>query len=151
MSIFFVTLELDVLRLWLTMSFALAKLRPAAFTLVEIMIVVAVLALLAAMAVTGFFRARKRSQATQILNDLRLIDPAVDQYAIECDKKTDDPVGVQDWTNYLKKDPRLYQNGADLFGDRHGAEAVDNRPAVPANVKNTLSNVADTAFWSPYQ
>src|SRR5712692_4184743 len=91
------------------MSFALAKHKPAAFTLVEIMIVVAVIALLAAIAALGFLRARKRGQATKILNDLRLIDSAVDQYAIECGKKTDNAVGVQDWTNDLKKDSRPYQ------------------------------------------
>ena len=55
----------------------------AGFTLVEIMIVVAIIALLAAIAVPGFLRARKRSQASKILNDLRMIDSAVDQYAIE--------------------------------------------------------------------
>ena len=53
------------------------------FTLVEIMIVVAIIALLAAIAVPGFLRARKRSQASRVVNDLRLIDSAVDQYAIE--------------------------------------------------------------------
>ena len=58
----------------------------AGFTLVEIMIVVAIIALLAAIAVPGFLRSRKRSQASKILNDLRLIDAAVDQYAIETAK-----------------------------------------------------------------
>ena len=57
------------------------------FTLVEIMIVVAIIALLAAIAVPGFIRARKRSQATRMLEDLRLIDAAVDQYAVETNKK----------------------------------------------------------------
>ena len=42
----------------------------------------------------GFLRARKRSQATKILNDLRMIDSAVDQYAIETSKKTGDAVAV---------------------------------------------------------
>ena len=56
------------------------------FTLVEIMIVVAIIALLAAIAVPGFLRARKRAQGTTIKNDLRLIDAAKDQYAIEFNK-----------------------------------------------------------------
>ena len=56
------------------------------FTLVEIMIVVAIIALLAAIAVPNFLRARKRSQATRILEDLRMIDSAIDQYAIETNK-----------------------------------------------------------------
>src|SRR5207247_10057345 len=75
----------------------------AGFTLVEIMIVVAIIALLAAIAVPGFLRARKRSQASRILNDLRMIDAAVDQYAIETNKKSNDVVGTVDWTNYVKK------------------------------------------------
>ena len=50
-----------------------------AFTLVEVMLVVSVIALLSVMAVPSFLRARKRSQATSIKNDLRLIDSAVDQ------------------------------------------------------------------------
>src|SRR5437016_6350726 len=74
------------------------------FTLVEIMIVVAIIALLAAIAVPGFLRARKRSQASRILNDLRMIDSACDQYAIETNRKTGDVVKIADWTNYLKKD-----------------------------------------------
>src|SRR3979411_960073 len=105
----------------------------AGFTLVEIMIVVAIIALLAAIAVPGFLRARKRSQASKILNDLRLIDGAVDQYAIETVRKTDDPVGVPDWTNYLKKGTHLYQTGQDLFGDDYGDQVVDTLPTVPAN------------------
>jgi prepilin-type N-terminal cleavage/methylation domain-containing protein len=60
----------------------------AGFTLVEIMIVVAIIALLAAIAVPGFLRARKRSQASKILNDLRMIDAACDQYAIETNRTT---------------------------------------------------------------
>jgi prepilin-type N-terminal cleavage/methylation domain-containing protein len=120
------------------------------FTLVEIMIVVAIIALLAAIAVPGFLRARKRSQASKILNDLRLIDAAVDQYAIETTKKSGDPVEVTDWTNYLKKDTVLFATGQDLFGDNYGPQTVDSLPKVPDSAKTALSDVTDTAFWSPF-
>jgi prepilin-type N-terminal cleavage/methylation domain-containing protein len=123
----------------------------SAFTLVEIMIVVAIIALLAAIAVPGFLRARKRSQASKILNDLRMIDSAVDQYAIETNKTSGAIVGVVDWTNYLKKGSVLYNTGADLFGATYGAQTVDSLPGVPATSKTALSDVADTSFWSPYQ
>ncbi|HEY1581560.1 MAG TPA: prepilin-type N-terminal cleavage/methylation domain-containing protein, partial [Chthoniobacterales bacterium] len=86
------------------------------FTLVEIMIVVAIIALLAAIAVPGFLRARKRSQASRVINDLRLIDSAVDQYAIENNKTTGTTVGTKDWTQYMKSGSNLYNTGADLFG-----------------------------------
>ena len=120
------------------------------FTLVEIMIVVAIIALLAAIAVPGFLRSRKRSQASKILNDLRMIDSAVDQYAIETTKKTDDPVAVSDWTNYVKKDTNLFVTGKDLFGNDYGPQTVDKLPSVPLQAKNDLSDVTDDAFWSPF-
>jgi prepilin-type N-terminal cleavage/methylation domain-containing protein len=124
--------------------------RHAGFTLVEIMIVVAIIALLAAIAVPGFLRARKRSQASKILNDLRMIDSAVDQYAIETGKKSGDPIAVSDWTNYLKKDSNLYATGQDLFGNDYGTQTVDSLPAAPNAAWLALSDVADTTFWSPY-
>src|SRR5467141_3460091 len=94
----------------------------AGFTLVEIMIVVAIIALLAAIAVPGFLRARKRSQASRILNDLRMIDSAVDQYAIETNRTTGATVAITDWTNYLKKGSLLYNNGNSLLGNSYGPQ-----------------------------
>lgn len=120
------------------------------FTLVEIMIVVAIIALLAAIAVPGFLRSRKRSQASRIINDLRLIDAAVDQYAIETSKKTGDPVAITDWTSYLKKDTNLYATGVDILGNSFGPQTVDTVPSVPSSSKTALSDVVDTTFWSPY-
>lgn len=122
----------------------------AGFTLVEIMIVVAIIALLAAIAVPGFLRSRKRSQASKIINDLRLIDAAVDQYAIETAKASGSAVAVADWTNYLKKDTNLYLTGQDLFGNDYGDQTVDTLPSVPAAARTALSDVTDSAFWSPY-
>src|SRR5438046_6178201 len=90
--------------------------RRGGFTLVEIMIVVAIIALLAAIAVPGFLRARKRSQASRILNDLRMIDAAVDQYAIETNRSTGFTVGTNDWVTYLKKGSQLYNTASSLFG-----------------------------------
>src|SRR6185437_4499321 len=120
------------------------------FTLVEIMIVVAIIALLAAIAVPAFLRARKRSQASRILNDLRMIDAAVDQYAIETNRTSNFLVGVSDWTNYLKKNTALYNTGSSLLGTAYGPHTVDSIPQVPAPDYDVLSDVAGTGFWSPY-
>ncbi len=124
--------------------------RRGGFTLVEIMIVVAIIALLAAIAVPGFLRARKRSQATKVLNDLRSIDGAVDQYAIENNRTSGFAVGTVDWTNYLKKGSALYNTGRDIFGNAYLAQTVDTIPKVPNNTYITLSDVAPSTFWSPY-
>src|ERR1700759_1564957 len=85
--------------------------RRSGFTLVEIMIVVAIIALLAAIAVPNFLRARKRSQATRILEDLRIIDSASDQYAIETNKAGGATVNWTDIQSYLKKGSVLYNSG----------------------------------------
>lgn len=120
------------------------------FTLVEIMIVVAIIALLAAIAVPGFLRARKRSQASRILNDLRMIDSAIDQYAIETNRSTGFVIGVADWTNYVKKNSLLYNSANSILGSAYGSQTVDTIPQVPASDLAALSDVAGTGFWSPY-
>jgi prepilin-type N-terminal cleavage/methylation domain-containing protein len=125
--------------------------RRGGFTLVEIMIVVAIIALLAAIAVPNFLRARKRSQATRILEDLRMLDSATDQYAIENNKTTGMNPVFADLKNYLKTGSVLYSTGADIFGDSYGTTfTVDTLPLIPANAWTTLSDVAPSTFWSPY-
>src|SRR5271166_539435 len=53
------------------------------FTLVEIMIVVAIIGLLAAIAIPNFVRARTTSQMNACINNLRLIDSSKQQWALE--------------------------------------------------------------------
>ncbi len=124
------------------------------FTLVEIMIVVAIIALLAAIAVPNFLRARKRSQATRVLEDLRMLDSALDQYAIENGKTTGSAANFTDLKNYIKTGTTLYATGQDIYGDTYGGSGgvftVDTVPQVPTNAFNTLSDVAPNAFWSPF-
>ena len=123
------------------------------FTLVEIMIVVAIIALLAAIAVPNFLRARKRSQATRILEDLRMIDSALDQYAIETNKTTGATAIWTDIKAYLKVGSTLYNStGTDLLGNTFGANfTVDTIPKVPTATFESLSDVAPNDFWSPFK
>jgi len=123
----------------------------AGFTLVEIMIVVAIIALLASIAVPNFLRSRKRSQATQVLEDLRMIDSAKDQYAIEANKKGADTVTWANVQTYLKAGTRLYTSGgADLFGNPFTLNTIDTAPQVNGTTKSELLTVAPADFWSPY-
>jgi prepilin-type N-terminal cleavage/methylation domain-containing protein len=120
------------------------------FTLVEIMIVVAIIALLASIAVPNFLRARKRSQASRILEDLRILDGATDQYAMENNKSSGANPTFTDLKVYVKAGTTLYNTGADIFGDSYGPFTVDSVIAVPTSAYNALSDVAPVAFWSPY-
>jgi prepilin-type N-terminal cleavage/methylation domain-containing protein len=83
------------------MKTATAK-RPAGFTLVEIMIVVATIGLLASIAIPNLVRARATSQANACVNNLRQYDQAINQFAIERGKKTHDNVELDDITPYIK-------------------------------------------------
>jgi prepilin-type N-terminal cleavage/methylation domain-containing protein len=122
------------------------------FTLVEIMIVVAIIALLAAIAVPNFLRARKRSQATRVLEDLRMIDAACDQYAIETNKLSGNSIGWADLKNYIKTGTLLYSGtGGDMFNNPYGPWTVDSVPKVSTATYNLLSDVTDATFWSPYK
>ena len=126
----------------------------SAFTLVEIMIVVGIIALLAAIAVPNFLRARKRSQATRLLEDLRIINAGCDLYAIDNNKVTGNTVAWSDVQNYLKTGSVLYNSGGfDLFGNAYNGNAtfsVDSIPKLNSTTFSKLSDVAPVSFWSPY-
>ncbi len=78
--------------------------RLAGFTLVEIMIVVAIIGLLATIAVASFAYVRSTSQANACINNLHQIDGAVTEWALENGKKTGDspPSLATDLTPYIK-------------------------------------------------
>jgi len=114
------------------------------------MIVTSVIALLAAICVPSFLRARKRTQATRVLEDLRLLDHAIDQYAIETGKSAGKHPVFTDLRVYVKANSRLYNTGRDMFNRRYGPFTIDSYPRVPTRTFAALSDVADSDFWSPF-
>jgi prepilin-type N-terminal cleavage/methylation domain-containing protein len=121
------------------------------FTLVEIMVVVAIIALLAAIGLPGYLRARKRSQGTSVKNDLRLIDGAIDQYALEYNLAVG-PVAWSALTRYFKPGTQLAQGQNALVGVVYasGSYSIDSALVVPTAAYSALSDVLEDSFWSPY-
>ena len=117
----------------------------AAFTLVEIMIVVAIIGLLAALAIPGFVKARKQSQGRRIINDARQMDAAVDQWALENGKKDGDSVDTTGAATYLK----TAWNVNDLLGNAYTVGNVGtNQVKISDTSKSALAGVG--IDWGPY-
>lgn len=115
------------------------------------MIAVAIVALLAAIAAPGFLRARKRSQASRVLSDLRILDSAIAQYSMEYQRVKGSTVTIKNLKIYLKKGGQLYTKGTDVLGNKYGPNfKVGTLPKVPTNTRKALSDVANAAYWSPY-
>lgn len=117
----------------------------AAFTLVEIMIVVAIIGLLAALAIPGFVKARKQSQGRRILNDVRQMDAAVDQWALENGKQDGDAINTTSASSYLK----TAWKSNDLLGNSFNVTVVGGTQiSVSATTKSALTGVG--IDWGAY-
>ncbi len=76
--------------------------KKSGFTLVEIMIVVAIIGLLAAIAIPNFVKARTTSQQNACINNLRQMDGAVQQYALENKLASTATYALSDLLPYIK-------------------------------------------------
>ncbi|RYD76680.1 MAG: type II secretion system protein [Verrucomicrobiaceae bacterium] len=122
------------------------------FTLVEIMIVVAIIALLATIAIPNFLRARERAQATTIIEEMRVVSAAIDTYAIEQNKAANDTVDWTAITPYFKKGSRLETSGGkDLFGGDIALTKVGVPPVIAKATKDKFDTAVIPAdYWKPY-
>lgn len=112
----------------------------AAFTLLEIMIIVSLIGLLAVLAIPTFFKARKVSQGRRIVNDARLMDTAISQWALDNGKKDGDPIaGNEDAIQTYLKTP---WRAVDILGNSYVIGTVGaTQIQISAATKSALDGV----------
>ena len=114
------------------------------FTLVEIMIVVAIIGLLAAIAIPSYLKARETSRRTVCINNLRQIDGAKNQYALEHGGNSGDVFNQQEIATYIKGINRCFCPVADLtnrtFSASYVINALTNSPTCRFNNTGGVTN-----------
>lgn len=102
------------------------------------MIVVAIIGLLAAIAIPNFVRARQTSQKNACINNLRQIDGAVQQYALEnkLDTEAGENVTFDDIDEYMKNEVLCPAGGSGVsFGDCYTINGVNEKPTCQINAE----------------
>jgi prepilin-type N-terminal cleavage/methylation domain-containing protein len=117
-----------------------ASIRQRGFTLVEIMIVVAIVGLLCAMALPSFVNAREQSRMRTCVNNLRQVNGAKDQWALEKGKATGDPCVIGDIMPYL----RVHEPKCPVGNTAYAVNSI----GISAEC-NSTAKVAHNAAYNP--
>lgn len=128
--------------------------RRLGFSIVELMVVVAIIAILSALALPNFLRARKRAVAVLILADMKALEEAKMSYVINHKLNAGDEVTWEAIRPLLKEGLQLAQN--DTPKDRFGnAIEIGDAKATPKLSQDTIDELNDVApaqqhFWTGY-
>ena len=120
-------------------------LRKSGFTLVEIMIVVAIIGLLAAIAIPNFVRARTTAQQNACINNLRQIDGAKQQWALENKVSASATPGSSDIQPYLGRGnngslPTCPADSQVTFATSYTINDVQTAPTCQINTNTHVLN-----------
>jgi prepilin-type N-terminal cleavage/methylation domain-containing protein len=101
--------------------------RDRGFTLVEIMIVVAIIGMLATIAIPNYMQTHKKAQETVCINNLQQIEGAIQRWSLEMKKDEGQPVTYNDILGYLKHSV-VCPSGGTSFEDSYNITTVDAAP-----------------------
>jgi hypothetical protein len=90
------------------------------------------------------------AQAQVHLRDLRMLDSAIDQYAIEKNKRPGDPIPEEAWKQYVPKDQRLWRTGADCLGNPYGPQIVDQPPKLSRAAYERIAESVPKEYFKPF-
>lgn len=117
----------------------------AAFTLVETMIVVALIGVLVTLAMPAMIKSRKQSQGRRIINDARQLDTAINAWVLEKGKQDGDAVETSEAATYLK----TAWTSADILGNDYVVGSVGtNQLQISPATKAALANAG--IDWGAY-
>lgn len=112
----------------------------------------AVLTVMGAINYPRVVRARKHTQSTCVLEELRMVDAAIFQYSVEFKKQPGDPVSWKDVQLYLDASiPVIKSGGKDMLGGAIQIKKVGDPPKIADSTFHALSVVAPAEFWSPFR
>jgi prepilin-type N-terminal cleavage/methylation domain-containing protein len=97
------------------------------FTLVEIMIVVAIIGMLAAIAIPNFAQSRTTAHRTVCINNLQQIEGAMQRWSMEMQKDEGQAVTYSDIRSYLRRSV-VCPAGGTSFDDSYTITTVDAPP-----------------------
>ncbi|MGI8905913.1 MAG: prepilin-type N-terminal cleavage/methylation domain-containing protein [Candidatus Sumerlaeaceae bacterium] len=146
--------------------------RKRAFTLIELLIVVAIIAILAAIAVPNFLEAQTRAKVSRVKADMRSLSTAIESYAVDANKYPfhNSPVD-EDFPNYDRSAPGSMKEGRferrvpvnlttpiaymssllnDPFPNLKGEEGKGGHPYHYANDQDFISDPAATPGLDQY-
>ena len=99
------------------------------FTIIELMITLGIIALVAVIAVPYFVAYRKSAQTNVCVSNLRVIDYAKEQWALQTKGSPTAPCSMEDIRDFVKGDPQCPASK-----DPYNVTSVDTRPECPTGL-----------------